>query len=456
MPAQKKIWVYNGSVAQYPESFLLSRHGQVGCTTCHGGDDQASTRTLAHDPTWKAIPGASVCGACHDVQMEGSLHVTLGGYVTALDARGFDFADPTSAERFNEQCTRCHIANEDAEPACGHCHVSVPQIANGGFLNGHNFRKTPDMERNCTACHGSRVKDEFFGLNSDLIERNDLGLAPVEPDIHFAETQKLNADGLPYGCTFCHSGNEMHGEGHPATGDGDRYDVSTAPACEDCHGPGSNGLGGSIDDFNAVSMHTVAGGGTHLTNLACQACHAQPYKNCFGCHTDVDQNPESETFGKPFYRINEGDPTLPDRSAINETAAPDALMTFRIGRNPLFGEPGRKKFALLRHVPVDSEVFEYSLPDAVEGLIPSPAAAPTWKYATPHNIQTRLDPDRAIFQGFDVTNCGNCHGAAYSQFWLTDPVADSEGWVQQRFEADEDAANAGVLQPLPLEYSDQN
>jgi thiosulfate/3-mercaptopyruvate sulfurtransferase len=469
VPAQKKVWVYDGSIAQYPEDFTSDTHASQGCTSCHGGDDTASTREAAHTGAWQPIPGADTCDDCHAdggasgapqvpaAQMANSLHVNLGGYVKILGDRGFD---ATASVRFDEQCTRCHIANDETpiQPACGHCHVAVPRVANGGFLNGHNFRKTPDMERNCTACHGSRVKDEFFGLNNDLIERNGLNVTPIQPDIHFAKTQELNDDGFPMGCTLCHGAGEMHGAGAPdPVNSGDRYDVTEAPECEDCHGPGSDESGGSTADFNAVALHTVSGGGTHLTNLACQACHAQPYKNCFGCHTDVDQNAESDTFGLPFYNINEGDPTtFANGGPRPEGAAPDALMTFRIGKNPRFGEPGQKKFAVLRHVPADKDVFTYTGAAATPGLFPTMTASPTWKYATPHNIQSRLEGTSAAFNGFDVENCNNCHAADYEAFWLIDPVQNSEGWLETQYEADETTANSGVIQATPLEFNQSN
>ncbi len=439
MPAQKKIWVYNGLIEQYPDNFLdnTNPHGSQSCTACHGGDDTASTRAAAHDNTWESIPGADTCSAIGATQTiatasASSLHTTLGGYVKILGDRGFDFTDNTeSRARFDEQCTKCHIANGSAQPACGFCHVSVPQVAGGGFLNGHNFRYTPDMERNCTACHGSRVKDEFFGLNNALIGRNDLGLANVLPDVHFARTQAIdNTTGLPKGCVFCHSEAEMHGTGVPdPAGSGDRYDVAGTPQCANCHVvAGTN------------TLHSAG----HLATMDCQVCHAQPYKNCFGCHTDIDAGGTD----LPFYRINEGDPTLAVRP---EGSAPDALMTIRVGKNPRWlgtGDTAHKKYAVLRHVPVDNDVFQYSGALALNGLIPDMTARPTWKYATPHNIQRNVI-GTAVYASFNVSDCNNCHAAAYADYWLTDPVVDALGWLQPAYEGDEQAANDNVVQTAP-------
>jgi len=427
VPAQKKVWVYNGTIEQYVDNYLSTTHGQQTCTSCHGGNDAGATRAAAHDNTWQGIPGSGSCSACHEpivTASADSLHTTLGGYVKDLGDRGFDFMGPTQAERFDEQCTKCHVANSTGAAACGFCHVSVPVTAGGGFLNGHNFRHTPDMERNCTACHGSRVKDEFYGLNNALITRNGLGVAAVQPDVHFAQTQVIdNATGLPKGCAFCHGAAEMHGAGAPApAGTGTRYDVAGAPQCEDCH----SGLTGS---------NTLHSGG-HLATMACQVCHAQPYKNCFGCHTDVDVGGTD----LPFYTINEADPTLAGRGA---GATPDSLMTFRVGKNPLWlgtGDPAHKKYSVLRHVPVDNDVFTYSLGGTVTGLIPDVTANPTWKFATPHNIQR-------VSTRFTALTCGNCHAAAYSDHWLTDPVADSHGWLDNAYAPDEVTANDCVVMP---------
>lgn len=433
MPAQKKVWVYNGQIEQYPDNYLATDHGSQACTACHGGDDTASTRAAAHNATWDPIPGAVKCNSCHSpivTASASSLHTNLGGYMKALGDRGFDFTDGTESKaRFDAQCTKCHVADQSGENACGFCHVSVPVTAGGGFLNGHNFRMTPDMERNCTACHGSRVKDEFFGLNNALIGRNGLGLSSVQPDVHFAQTQSLNAHGFKKGCTFCHGGAEMHGQGAPTpAGSGDRYDVSGTPKCVDCHASTSG----------TNSLHSVG----HLATMDCQICHAQAYKNCFGCHTDIDTGDT----GLPFYRINEGDPTLAARPA---GSAPDALMTFRAGKNPRWlgtGDTENRKYAVLRHVPVDNDVFRYAEAAPMDGLIPGMADRPTWRYATPHNIQRS-----SVVPG----SCANCHGAGYADYWLTDPVQDAEGWLEPAYHAEEQAANDNVLQPTPLEMEAQ-
>ncbi len=436
MPAQKKKWVFDGAIEQYPDDYLDSTHGSSrACIDCHGGDGNAATRALAHAKDWQARPSAETCLPCHEAFREVAatgLHTTLGGYITILEGRGVNFQDPTTLARYEDKCLDCHISNsEQTESRCGHCHVSTPRVAGAGFINGHNFRKTPDMERQCTACHGSRIKDEFFGLNGALTERNGLGVRTALPDVHLAATRDLNEDGYEVGCTFCHSADEMHGMGAPSVGKGDRYNVKSGPQCVDCHAGvvGSNG------------SHSTA----HMDAMSCQVCHAQAYKQCFSCHVDIDVDS-----GKAYFAVNEADPTLGDRP---EGSAPDSLMTFRIGRNPRPDKlnPISKdpyEYALLRHPPIDRDLWLYAKTDPYDNLIPDMTALPTWKYASPHNIQ------RAGSLHLDPTNCSNCHGADFATYWLTDVIDNAEGWVDPAYEQDEIDANTGVVQTTPIPFDD--
>lgn len=435
VPAPKKYWIPDGSIAAYPSVFHDgSVHGGVSCVGCHGGDDSADSRAAAHSGSFRAVPLSTACASCHGTEVASSaraLHTTLAGFEASMAARGVDLSDPVARARFDQQCTRCHTAADDGagtvRNACGQCHVSVPATAGGGLLAGHAFRKTPSMDSNCTACHGSRVKDEYHGQNNALLGRNRAAFPDgspwkdasfvLQPDVH----RSAGKD-----CVFCHAGSEMHGTGAP-TDDG-RYAVSPAPACEDCHG------GPADAAFAAVPMHQTA---RHLEAMSCQVCHAQPYKNCFECHVDVTEA------NVAFYRINQGCPTYDPDPAKNQV--PDALLGFRAGRNPRFtGGGGEKEFVVLRHVPVDRDTFLYSGANAIPGLVGAMRARPTWFPATPHNIRRTT----AI-----TASCSNCHGADHAKFWLTDAVTDAHGWISPAHEADEGAANAGLLQPTPLPMS---
>ncbi len=396
-----------------------------GCTDCHGGVDGTADRAAAH-AGMQPIPGAASCAGCHAAVATlaaGSLHTTVGGYPAVLADRGMSFAaGSTSLDRYEEQCTKCHVANADGEAACGHCHLSVPNTAGGGLLKGHRVQRRPDMANNCTACHGSRVKDEYYAQNQALLVRNRAAL-PADSPLQTATLQPDVHKGLGLDCASCHAAGEMHGDG--VSGSVDRYGITGTPACTTCHTPSAS-----------VGLHTTA----HLDAMDCQVCHAQPYKSCFGCHTDLDASSNA------FYKINEDDPTRAARQGTAATLpAGDALMEFRVGRNPRFGEAGQKEYSVLRHAPVDADVFRYTGANEQAGLIPGLTSLPTWKHATPHTI-ARVTPIQSA--------CANCHGASWARFWLTDPVTDAHGWVgadAARQQAEQDA-NAGVVQPAAVPY----
>jgi thiosulfate/3-mercaptopyruvate sulfurtransferase len=72
-------------------------------------------------------------------------------------------------------------------------------------------------------------------------------------------------------------------------------------------------------------------------------------------------------------------------------------MDFKIGLNPKKSEDRPWNYVVLRHVPVDPDNFAFYGEDVLTNF----DALPTWKYATPHNIQ-RNTPQNA--------SCDSCHG----------------------------------------------
>ena len=202
------------------------------------------------------------------------------------------------------------------------------------------------MTRTCTACHGSRVGDEFRGLNS--------GHAA---DVHYNRGMQ---------CTDCHSGAEMHG-----TAGGDpphRYAVPDAPRCVTCHP--------DDDDFRGETAHAMHRDGDGEPKLACQVCHSGAYKQCYGCHVSLEG-------GAAVYEVNA--PTF------------ESVMAFKIGLNPLQDDLHPEPYVVLRHAPIDPGNFAFYGAD----LLPAFDALPTWRMATPHAIQ------RATSQN---ESCGACHG----------------------------------------------
>lgn len=310
------------------EAFTGTVHGAIPCTECHGGQQEAG-KEAAHTgliAVPSADPGA-VCGACHAEIVEtypNSLHSTQQGYWTVIEARSAPEDHPALEEMFGNHCASCHTD-------CGDCHVSQPTPVGGGFIDGHLFNATPSITRNCTACHGSRVGNEYLGKHEGL-----------KADVHFRKGRMK--------CTDCHTAAEMHGDyaalGMDETPD-HRYAGGMVPTCTSCH------------DVEAMSTqknivnHKVHG------QVACQVCHSVAYTSCDGCHVQV-----SEESGKPYFST-EG-----------------SYLTFFIGQNPLKSSDRPYEYVTLRHVPVATTSYSF-----YGANMPNFDALPTWVYATPHNIQ---------------------------------------------------------------------
>lgn len=310
------------------QSFSATRHGDIQCTFCHGGT-QSSDMETAHtgmiaDPS---IGPNNVCTTCHKDQakhFDQSLHASLGGYWTTLNVRSGTENHPALQTMFGNHCARCHTS-------CGDCHISQPASVGGGFVDGHVINKTPSMTRNCTACHGSRVGNEYLGKNEDL-----------PGDVHFRQG-RMN-------CVACHTGADMHGEDYGDTPPSNRYDGAQMPACTDCH---TEAL--SLESQNVMHL-------AHGEKLSCQVCHAITYTSCDGCHVAI-----SDKTGNPFF----------------ETQA--TYFTFFIGQNALKNENRPYNYVPVRHIPIAPTSYQFY----GENLLPNFNALPTWAYATPHNIQRK-------------------------------------------------------------------
>lgn len=174
----------------------------------------------------------------------------------------------------------------------------------------------------------------------------------LKPDVHYVK--------LPGGlCTNCHSVDEMHGDG---TKYEQRFQVRDQPRCETCHG----------DKATANSYHSM-----HWNKLSCQSCHAQDYQNCGSCHVNA------------------------------EAVRKGPFMGFKIGINTM---PGtfRFKFVVLRNTPAAPDTWsKFGIP-----VLANFDAAPTFKLATPHNIQrwtprTQVQSGQACYEACHISNGRN-------------------------------------------------
>jgi thiosulfate/3-mercaptopyruvate sulfurtransferase len=319
------------------KAFLETDHGQIVCVDCHRGDPAASDKTAAHtglDPYPAFNNPDSTCGGCHEEivkSAKNSLHATLSTFTTVLKKRADMNKWPEIDAARKNHCAACHTSS------CGGCHVSRPKFAKKGFINGHIFQKHSDPFNQCTACHGSRVGNEYYGMRG-------------QGDVHVA---KYDMD-----CVACHKAEEMHASA-PETLPG-RYHLNQIVACTDCHQDLENG---------SVRDHAL-----HIGKVQCQVCHSQTYVNCYSCHVGKDDN------GIAYFQ--------------NEREVEE----MKIGLNYDKGAPGAAfNYMLVRHEPSDLEVFDYYVKDAFTNF----DKVPTWKRASPHNIQRKT---------WQTANCNNCHG----------------------------------------------
>ncbi len=316
------------------EAFPQTDHGELTCIECHLGTN-VSDKTAAHEGM-VVSPSAQpeiYCAECHEEEtaaFPNSLHNTQAGYWTAINSRNGNVPEDHAQlqEMFGNHCATCHTT-------CGECHVSQPENVGGGLFTGHVFEATPPMTRSCTACHGSRVGNEFLGKNEGY-----------PGDVHFREARMS--------CVKCHEGAELHGMTEETASAEHRLSGAEDPQCIDCHAEVVSGDG--------IDMHQ-----RHGDTLSCQVCHSVTYTSCDGCHVAV-----SETSGNPYF----------------ETDA--TYMTFLIGRNPIQSEDRPYEFVPVRHVPSAPDSYEFYGDDLLKNF----DALSTWVYSTPHNIQ-RNTPQNA-------------------------------------------------------------
>ena len=325
-------------------------HGQISCETCHGGNPEEDQREKAHigmvnsptdpDPT-------NACGKCHaDIvsKNETNLHFSLSPFKTKIYKRAD--ADPVVRDKINtamgNHCMTCHSS-------CGQCHVSRPKSVEGGLIEGHLFQKTPPVDTNCTSCHGSRVGKEYHGENKG-----------VKPDIHHIKNRME--------CKACHTGDEMHGTGEEHF---DRYEQTNRARCEECHALASQD--NKEQEIKSGKYREHPSHIIHKDKVSCQVCHSGSYKNCYNCHVGKDKA------GLTYFKT---DPSK---------------MNFKIGMNTKPTPDRPEKYVTVRHIPVSPKLFDYYIKDALTGV----DQAPTWKMATPHNIQPKTPQN---------SQCLACHG----------------------------------------------
>jgi hypothetical protein len=315
-------------------------HGEIACEKCHGGNPRASTMEVAHKGLISdpSYPDPSkTCGECHEK--------IVAKNKTNLHVSLNSYKHIIGMRASTDEGTRKKVFMAmnthcfTCHSSCGQCHVSRPSSVEGGLVQGHAFLKTPPMDTNCTSCHGSRLEMEYLGKNKGL-----------PGDVHYSKK------GMK--CVVCHSGAEMHGTDKDYTS---RYDVENGPRCEGCHKDATSPTA-------KISTHRI-----HKQKVSCHVCHSVAYKNCYSCHVGKDKK------GLPYFTTDK------------------TVIAFKIGLNPLPSKNMPYKYVTLRHVPVSEKTFEFYVKDGLSNF----GVLPTWKMATPHNIQRKTPQTKS---------CKSCHG----------------------------------------------
>lgn len=244
------------------EDFLDDIHGKLGCVSCHQGNSpgnmESSHEGMVRDPSIDE----KACGGCHPDTVSNystALHNTLQGQITAVEARSHPgIMDQELAEVNEVDCTTCHAT-------CGQCHVSRPDVAKGGLIDGHLFLRESSMNEVCVRCHGTSKEGGLYLA--------DYGVG----DVHWIQAKMT--------CMDCHDGTELHGSG---TIYANRYEVQELPRCTDCH---------SAEELAKVQSHLI-----HQDEVSCYVCHsAGPVQTCLGCHEGYEDGKRYRTSEKIDY-----------------------------------------------------------------------------------------------------------------------------------------------------------
>jgi hypothetical protein len=336
--------------------FLSSIHNLQSCIGCHGGVDGELGKELAHEGVVRdpTSDPEKACASCHSTEVEMASTGLHGNLTGYYTALEMRGADFSNSHMQEAFNNHCGTCHA----SCGQCHVSRPTFTEGGLIAGHRIKEHASMTDTCMACHGARVANEYKGLNEG-----------VPGSVHWLQ------GGMS--CYDCHDISEFHGEG-PEARDTHRYDGPPSPDCVDCHPE-------VTPDQSDLLEHDI-----HWNKVSCDVCHVSgTYKNCFNCHVALDEQ------GLPYYETD------------------DSQMMFKIGHNPNQSEDRPWEYVLVRHVPVEPDTFVFY----DDALLMDFGDVPTWKYATPHNIQ-RVTPQNAT--------CNSCHGNA--ELFLTKEDVPAGRW----------------------------
>ena len=332
--------------------FLADVHNTQNCIGCHDGVEGEDDMDAAHEGVVRDPLGDSE-RVCGICHVDATRHAATSLH---QNLTGYQTALTARGADFSDPHMQEAFDNhcDTCHTTCGQCHISRPNFTEGGLIQEHKVKKIASIKDTCMACHGARVSNEYQGKNEG-----------VEGSVHWLE------EGMA--CFECHEVSHYHGDGTEYT---HRYEGAPGVDCLECHPEAE-------PDQSEITEHNV-----HAGKVACEVCHVSgPYKSCYNCHVGLDDK------GLPYYKTDE------------------SKLTFEIGRNPIQSEDRPWDYVLVRHVPVAPDTFAFY----EDNLLADFDNAPTWKYATPHNIQ------RVTAQN---ESCDSCHGN--EELFLTADDVDSE------------------------------
>ena len=298
----------------------------LGCTTCHQGNQEGRTQTEAHagliaEPAHPSSM-ATTCGRCHAELVQNaahSLHFTLRNEVNAVrqvfgareelpsltaipDQPSPDTILELTDDLLRRRCLRCHVYYEgDPYPettrgtGCAACHLAYSK----GEMRSHRFVGLP-TDGQCLHCHyANRVGADYYGryehdFNWDY--RTPFPVTGNEARPYGVEYHQLIPDVHQLGgleCIDCHPGSELMGPAHAS---------AAAPGkltCKTCHARPANAapVPNLARENGQVVLTTRRGGRkievpqlqhpahqTYAGKATCVLCHAQWSYNDQGVH----------------------------------------------------------------------------------------------------------------------------------------------------------------------------
>lgn len=229
----------------------------IGCTSCHGGDEESLDVNKAHTNGFKGIPDKpqtiKICSSCHSspeiMKPYGIPFVQEILYYTSAHGKSFKRGNKDVAV-----CTDCHGTHE-----------VLPSYNTLSPVNRLNISKT------CGKCHSDFNLMKKYGISSEVVLEYNLS-------IHAKEARKGNRNSPV--CIDCHG---AHGATSSSTG-------SIEKVCGKCHI--------RTRDYFLKSYHSKVWKG--LGYLECEVCHGNHLvketnhnlwkEKCIECHSRDSKN----------------------------------------------------------------------------------------------------------------------------------------------------------------------